>query len=175
MTFSIYGKTVLLPQRKAFWGDVIEEDKVTKSPLYRYVGSHTPVVHDWNPVIGEIHDLLKKATKQHCNHCVQNMYETGQNYIGLHRDKDRDFRQGASVLTVSLSEVRQFHLQADNGSHTVDIMLQPGSLFCLGPETKQRLQALHSQDDRGSDTQDQPHILRHQKCEKRRTEDPDVE
>lgn len=231
MTFSIFGKTMRLPRKKAFYGDVqdiqvtkdgdsnnnsnkdnktksnpernkkkrkkpdeqestdntissnndnndntnrsdtIDTSTIRKFPLYRYGGSYIPLLSDWRPSVKEIRDLLEKETGVHCNHCVLNLYETGANHIGLHHDKVKDFREGASVYTVSLGAVRTLRLQRvkDSSSNRdkqergkgekeekeqdagedgeegegeeavtedkVDIELQPGSLFCLGPQT----------------------------------------
>ena len=41
MTFKIFGKTMLLPRRKAFYGDVFENGI---TPMYRYTGGYIPKI-----------------------------------------------------------------------------------------------------------------------------------
>ena len=142
MTFKIYGKTMQLSRKKAFWGevrDVMVDGKHKKEyPLYRYGGNYEPLIHPWHPVVKEICDRLRQVTGFHVNHCVQNLYESGVNYIGPHRDKTRDFAEGAPVFTISLGCVRKFRLEKiSSGKAELSIDLQPGSVFCLGPLTNQ--------------------------------------
>ncbi|KAL6069474.1 Alpha-ketoglutarate-dependent dioxygenase alkB 2 [Balamuthia mandrillaris] len=121
-----------------------KEEEQYYHPLYRYGGDYYPPVHSWTPGLARLRDKVLKKTGQRCNHCVVNRYLNGNDHIGLHRDKVRDFVEDSCVMTVSLGAARLFRLkqdrplgkeEEDQGLKQVDIILQPGSLFCLGPKT----------------------------------------
>jgi alkylated DNA repair dioxygenase AlkB len=132
LTFKIYGKTFMLPRDKQFYGDIAEDGTV---PLYRYSGNYVPQLKDWVPVLKNIRDLIYVATKQYCNHAVVNRYLVGSDHIGFHRDKDRDFVENSSILTLSFGQPRLFTLKNNTTNITQKIILQPGSLMILGPKT----------------------------------------
>ncbi len=71
---------------------------------------------------------MHKETDQYCNHAVVNRYMNGEDHIGLHRDKVRDFEPGTSVLTVSLGVERLFRLKHSTSGKIIDILLQPGRI-----------------------------------------------
>jgi len=132
LTFKIYGKTLELPRDKQFYGDVEEDGSY---PLYRYGGSYYPVVNPWTATLLKIRKIVNEKTDQLCNHLVVNRYLNGSDHIGLHKDKVRDFTPGTSVMTISLGIPRLFRLKNVTTRETVDIVLQPGSMFQLGPKT----------------------------------------
>ena len=140
MTFAIFGKTFQLPRDKAFQGDVAADGSY---PLYRYGGKSYPTVQRWTSTVRAIRDALTVAMGQYCNHVVINRYRDGADHIGLHRDKDGDFVEGTSVLTVSLGGSRRFVLKHADGA-TESMSLEHGSLFVLGSETNKAGEWKHS-------------------------------
>lgn len=135
LSFKIYGKVLVLPRDKQFYGDHREDGKV---PWYRYGGDHIPKVHKWTPILEMIRDSIESFTGQHCNHLVVNRYQNGNDHISFHRDKTKDFETDASVMTVSLGCTRDFILKEKATGNKVKIALQPGSLCILGPETNEK-------------------------------------
>ena len=132
LTFKIYGKCFVLPRDKQFYGDIGSDGIV---PLYRYSGNYIPRLNDWAPCLKEMRDILHQSTDQYCNHAVVNRYLNGSDNIGYHRDKDRDFVENSSVLTLSFGQERIFTLKDNSRNITQKIILQPGSLMILGPKT----------------------------------------
>jgi len=132
LTFKIYGKEFSLPRDKQFYGDV-EENGIF--PLYRYGGNYIPTVHKWSDTLSEMRSKVNNEMKQYCNHAVVNRYTCGNDHIGYHHDKEKDFVEGARVLTISLGIPRIFRLKNVKENTIQEIELQPGSLFILGPET----------------------------------------
>ena len=114
---NMYGKQLPLPRDKQFYGDhaVHPEGAYDLFPCYRYSGNdlHHPTILSWEdaPVLVEIRDHLYQQTGQYCNHVVVNRYRNGEDHVGWHKDKNRDFVPGSCVLTVSLDAVRTFELQ----------------------------------------------------------------
>ena len=141
LQFKIFNKVNQLPRDKAFLGDV--ENGTT--PQYRYNppgNDQYPEVQEWTPATKELRDKLCQLYNQYTNHLVANRYMNGQDHIGLHHDKDRDFESGSSVLTVSFGQERRFELKLinkpnDGGIYKakIQLVLPHGSVFVLGPIT----------------------------------------
>ena len=141
LQFKIFDKVNQLPRDKAFLGDV----ENGTSPQYRYNppgNDQYPDVQQWTPATKELRDKLCQLYNQYTNHLVANRYVNGQDHIGLHHDKDRDFHQGSSVLTVSFGQERRFELRLvkqpnDDATHEakIQLVLPHGSVFVLGPIT----------------------------------------
>lgn len=132
LPFKIYGRTLLLPRDKQFYGDVNPDGTF---PLYRYGGNFVPPVLPWTPCLKEIRDIVRGRFGGLYNHTVVNRYVTGEDYIGYHRDKNKDFVTDSSVITVSLGTPRPFYLRNDKTKEVVKVLLDPGSVFVLGPVT----------------------------------------
>lgn len=139
LTFKIYGKTLTLPRDKQFYGDIDPKGRV---PLYRYSKDYIPVINSWGPILKELRDKIEKQIGQHCNHLVANRYLNGNDHISYHHDKERDFVEGSKVLTISLGEPRYLYLKKYD--QVEKIMLEPGSLFILGPKTNREWKLLIS-------------------------------
>lgn len=134
LKFKIYGRELLLPRKKAFFGDI---DTDGSYPLYRYGGSYEPEVKSWTPTLKVVRDHITKLFGQYCNHAVINRYDGGEDYIGYHRDKVRDFTPGTSVVTPSFGSRRRFLLKNDSTGQVQEVILEPGSVFILGPKTNE--------------------------------------
>lgn len=134
ITFSIFGKRMSLPRDKQLYGDV-EEDGTF--PLFRYGDKYVPDVHPWVPSIEYLRNLVNNKLGFCCNHAVINQYKNGEDHIGFHKDKTRDFTKGTSVITISLGIARCFQLKNVKSGHVQEIVLQPGSLFVLGTKTNE--------------------------------------
>ncbi|KAJ3050033.1 hypothetical protein HK097_008983 [Rhizophlyctis rosea] len=132
LTFTIYGKTFPLPRDKAFYGDV---DADGSYPLYRYGGKDYPPVQQWTPTLQKLRDLIHEKTGHFCNHVVVNKYVNGNDHIGLHKDKTRDFVNDAAVCTLSFGGTRILRLKHDQTGVNKDFDLEHNSLFILGSET----------------------------------------
>lgn len=132
MTFQIFGKTLLLPRRKAFYGDVTADGA---APMYRYTGGYIPSVKPWTKTLEKIRDSITDVVGQRCNHLVVNLYEGGSNHISYHRDKERDFVKDSRVLTVSLGDERMFGIKENSSKQTIRFRLPTGSIFDLGAVT----------------------------------------
>lgn len=132
LTFSIFGKTFPLPRDKAFYGEVQSDGSY---PLYRYGGNRYPIVQPWTPTLREIRDTIHERTGNYCNHVVVNRYLTGNDHIGLHHDKEKDFVSGAPVCTLSFGGTRNLVLRHVDRPVKKTYPLAHGSLFILDSKT----------------------------------------
>ena len=136
LTMSIYGKTFPLPRDKAFYCEADENGLI---PHYRYTGDYVPVAQPWKHerAVQAVRDLIEKQIGAKCNHVVINRYVDGKDHIGYHTDKTRDFVRGSSVYTVSLGATRTLRLKHISNGGTMDVPMEKGSLFMLGPKTNE--------------------------------------
>lgn len=125
------------PRDKAIHGTV---DSDGSTPLYRYGGCYYPIVNPWTPAIEQIRDEIEENTGFSNNHVVVNRYLSGNDHIGIHHDKTKDFVYGSSVCTLSLGGTRTFRLKHKFTKNVVTLELNSRSLFILGPETNRALQ-----------------------------------
>lgn len=72
------------------------------------------------------------------NHVIGTRYEKGSDTIGYHQDKMLDIQPDTFILIVSFGAEREFTLRkvGEEMPHT-SIVVQPGSLFLLGPKTNE--------------------------------------
>lgn len=127
--FNIFGKALQLPRDKQFYGDV---DSDGSFPLYRYGGDYMPIVQEWTPTLKYLRDEVTKQTGQYCNHAVINRYVNGNDHIGYHHDKVKDFTDGTSVCTISLGK-NKISLPNTSTNEIIVIVLK-SELFILGPK-----------------------------------------
>jgi len=135
MKFKIFGKEMELRRDKAFFGDLGNDGS---SPLFRYGFDYNPKVNDWTPTVKMMRDLVTKETGQYCNHCVLNRYVNGSDYIGYHKDKNKDMRNGTCIFTVSLGTPRIMKLKNIKNKRVNDYTLKPGSIFAIGWQTNEK-------------------------------------
>jgi alkylated DNA repair dioxygenase AlkB len=132
MTFTIFNKVIPPPRDKAFLGDVDGDDG--SYPLYHYDHSgNNPIVQSWTPTTEHIRDIITRETGQRNNHLVANRYVDGNDHIGLHQDKARDFATGSSVMTLSLGGARRFQLQHNTTKKKQEVLLEHGLCLYWGP------------------------------------------
>jgi alkylated DNA repair dioxygenase AlkB len=120
LKYKIYGKELPLPRDKQYNKDYI------------------PIVKPWTDTLREIKDKIEIETNQYCNHLVINRYQDGSDHISYHHDKTRDFVDQSNVLTISLGAPRYLYLKRERDNKIQKVILQPGSLFILGPKTNRR-------------------------------------
>ena len=77
------------------------------------------------------------------NHAIGTCYRDEDDNIGFHHDKTRYITPNTPIISLSLGETREFHLDhiGPDGKpqHYQTIVLKPGDLFILGPETNRDL------------------------------------
>jgi alkylated DNA repair dioxygenase AlkB len=71
------------------------------------------------------------------NHIIGTKYIDGDDNIGFHSDKMKDIVDGSPIFMISMGEKRELHFRdaSFQGIITDQIVMEPGSLFVLGPKT----------------------------------------
>jgi len=105
-------------------------------PLYRFPGIYDNVKPlPFPDFLQEIVAKIFKFTGQKCNHLVLNRYLNGDDKIGPHNDKTKDWFPDTAVITLSLGFKRNLVISENNGREIKKIKLRHGSLYLLGSKT----------------------------------------
>jgi len=132
-------------------------------PLYRHPSDTSPPLHPFTPPVSRIAAHAARIAGHPLNHCLLQLYRSGQDFISEHADKTLDLVRGSSVVNVSLGARRVMRLRAKRGyvvplcssgakepehygagdtekgpavlRDTQHIPLPHGSVFVLGPRT----------------------------------------
>lgn len=73
--------------------------------------------------------------KMRINHAIGTQYRDSNDYIGFHQDKTETITDGTPILMLSFGERREMHLTDLQGNVKSVVVMEPGSLFVLGPQT----------------------------------------
>ncbi len=117
-------------------------------PGFQYGSTRYYRPFEASPAVKAIRDYIA----EHCtfneepifvNHCIGTRYRNGEDNIGYHSDKLKDFVPNTPIVSISLGEAREFHFgrpDPKNPKNTIferAFWLQQGDLFVLGPITNE--------------------------------------
>jgi DNA oxidative demethylase len=128
----VFGKSYPLPRQQAFYGDT--------GISYSFAGV-TVEAQPWTPILEHLRHLVEVAAKTTFNSVFVNRYATGLNYIGEHRDSDRQLDPKAPIASLTFGVCRDFyfkhtHYRKGHSSRPiVNIKLQDGMLMLIHPPT----------------------------------------
>lgn len=129
----IYGEWRKIPRRQIAFGD--------KGLAYKFSGISLPAA-DWDPVIESLKNRVCKAAECDFNFVLVNRYADGNDYIGEHRDDERDLDRGAPIASVSLGQSRDFIFRHEDqrrgiarAPENVRLVLENGSLLLIRQPT----------------------------------------
>lgn len=128
-----------VPRLVCAQGDFLEGGAM---PIYRHPADEAlPLMH-WSPLIKHIRDHVQDLVKHPMNHCLIQLYRSGNDYISEHSDKTLDIVRDSSIVNVSLGAQRTMRLRTkriavSNGDEspprrTQLVPLPHGSIFILG-------------------------------------------
>jgi alkylated DNA repair dioxygenase AlkB len=124
--FRIFGRTVPMPRRIAWYG----------AHTYGYSG----IVHPARPmpaVVAGLRDRVTAACGHPFNCVLLNLYRDGRDSMGWHADDDYDAGPHTGVASLSLGAARRFRLRSrDAQRRSLGLDLGPGSLLFMGPGTQ---------------------------------------
>jgi len=130
--------------------DKDEEGRPSIYPRYSYPGFQYESFKNYKtfetlPVVNNIVEKFQndvtfklpneKIKSVKINHVIGTRYSSGEDYIGFHDDKMKDIAKDSLILLLSMGERREMHLQDKEGNLLNWFVMEPGSLFILGPKT----------------------------------------
>ncbi|XP_071948928.1 DNA oxidative demethylase ALKBH2-like [Antedon mediterranea] len=98
----VYGKWFNIPRKQVSFSD--------PGLTYKYSGNTVPAL-PWPPFLKDLRDLLKSATGHYFNFVLVNRYATGSDYIGEHKDDEKDMDHFSPIASVSLGQTRMFRFR----------------------------------------------------------------
>lgn len=118
----LYGKKIKVPRLVCWYGDI--------DTSYTYSDKlHTAL--PWDPILFKIKNDIQKATKQSFNSVLCNLYKTGLDYMGWHRDNEKELGQNPIIASLSLGETRRFLFRNIETKEKIEINLSSGSLLIM--------------------------------------------
>jgi len=97
--YSLFGKKVKSPRTIELYGDEVLNYKGQKR-----------VPKEWLPFLSLLRTKLELYTKQYYSSALVNYYETGNNHISPHQDKEKYMTYETIIASVSLGVAREFVL-----------------------------------------------------------------
>lgn len=81
-------------------------------PLYRHPTDKSPPLQPYTPLLSHIAlQASKLIGNQPLNHCLLQLYRTGEDFISEHADKTLDISRGSSIVNVSFGAERCMRLR----------------------------------------------------------------
>jgi len=103
---------------------------------YRYSGEMAPR-QEMPTVIRETMEAVNRELSTSFNSCLVNRYNGGRDYIGSHRDDERDLVPGSPVAAVSIGETRTLRIRRHpSGKKEADIPLVHGETVVMWSQKK---------------------------------------
>lgn len=123
--FSMMGRTVPMPRRIAWYGDV----------AYAYSGVHHPA-RPFTPRIDALRLRVEAASGLAFNVVLLNLYRDGRDSMGWHSDHDYDAGGQPAIASLSLGATRTFQLRRKRDAVRAALPLESGSLLVMGAGTQ---------------------------------------
>ncbi len=128
-SISLYGKTHDIPRLHAWYAD--------PAVHYQYSGISLPL-NPWNALLLEIKRDVEKASGQHFNGVLCNLYRNGSDYAAWHSDDEKVLGKNPTIASVSFGANRKFvmkHLY-DKTVEKFELELEDASLFIMSGKTQ---------------------------------------
>lgn len=123
----IHGREVTIPRKQTAYGD----DGIS----YGYSGIRIPA-KPWIPILLEIKNAIELLSGKNFNFCLVNYYHDGTQYIGPHKDDERELQSGSYIVSVTFGQERIFRFTPDDPKiPKVDIKLPNGCILMILPPT----------------------------------------
>lgn len=120
--FQIFGKTYLQPRLIAWIAD--------QEVNYRYSGrSYEPSF--WTKELLSLKEEIAHFLATPFNSVLANYYRNGDDYMGPHRDNEKELGTEPTIASMSLGEKRAFVFHHMNNKKRIKIELEPGSLLAM--------------------------------------------
>ncbi|MEJ7671688.1 MAG: alpha-ketoglutarate-dependent dioxygenase AlkB [Chitinophagaceae bacterium] len=126
---TIYGKQHDTPRLIAWYGD--------PGKNYTFSGN-TKSTLPWTPDLLFIKEKVDKEAGVTFNSVLLNLYRTGKDSVGWHRDNEKEFGTNPIIASVSFGETRPFQLRHKFKNHIdrITIPITPGSLLIMKGSTQ---------------------------------------
>lgn len=131
----IFGKVFDVPRKQTAFGE--------KGLSYTFSGVTVPA-KKWPEILLDLKNIVQNLCKCTFNFVLVNRYENGNDYMGEHRDDEKDLDETAPIASLSFGQSRDFlfrHKTSRGGNKTnarfenKKMILEHGSLLIMHPPT----------------------------------------
>lgn len=130
----IFGKTCDIPRKQVAFGDF--------GITYTFSGVKVPA-QTWHPLVYDLKRIVEGICDCKFNFVLVNRYKDGNDYIGEHRDDEKDLDMNFPIVSLSFGQNRDFTFKhhSSRGSKlkkdisNVKLALEHGSLLVMNPTT----------------------------------------
>ncbi|BFZ04374.1 hypothetical protein BsWGS_07413 [Bradybaena similaris] len=98
-TVKLFGRRIQIPRKQVAHGDT--------GLTYSFSGNTVPA-RPWTPLLINIRDQISAATGYQFNFVLINRYKDGHDYMGEHKDDEKDLFPGYPIASLSLGQPRDF-------------------------------------------------------------------
>ncbi|CAG5131009.1 unnamed protein product [Candidula unifasciata] len=98
-TVKLFGKRIQIPRKQVAHGNT--------GLTYTFSGNTIPA-RPWTPLLMKIRDHISAATGYQFNFVLINRYKDGHDYMGEHKDDEKDLFPGFPIASLSLGQPRDF-------------------------------------------------------------------
>jgi alpha-ketoglutarate-dependent dioxygenase alkB family protein 2 len=120
------GKKVIIPRLQTAYGD--------EGIKYNYSGI-TVNAKKWKKKILRLKEYVSDLTDCKLNFCLVNYYKDGDDYIGPHRDKDKELDPLAPIVSVTFGEDRIFKFENLNKTFVKEFTIHNGDIIVISSLT----------------------------------------
>ncbi len=125
----MFGRWVDSPRLSCWLGDPGTE--------YAYSGGRFEPL-PWPPALAELRERLVLKLEAPFNSALANLYRNGNDYVGWHRDNERELGPHPLIASISLGAARRFVLRAnDDCERQQEWSLEHGDLLVMAGSTQQ--------------------------------------
>ncbi len=126
LSVKMFGKQILQPRLQCWMGE----------KNYTYSGLKM-VPEAWHPALLPIVKTLEETFDIAINSVLINLYRDGKDYMGYHRDNEKELGDEPVICSLSLGQARKFVLRKRDRSEKREYMLTSGSLLVMRGDTQQ--------------------------------------
>lgn len=125
--FFMFGKRIVTKRKFAWYSS--RDRSYTYSNLTRY-----PL--PWTEELLHLKGIVEKTTDREYNSCLLNLYPSGEEGMGWHRDNEKDLKKDGSIASLSLGATRKFLFKSIESGEKVTIELLSGSILLMEAPTQ---------------------------------------
>jgi len=128
-SIDLFGRRLRVPRMVSWAGD--------PGAAYRYSGVDH-VAHGWPEELIGLREQIATALGGSFNFVLLNRYRTGADYMGWHSDDEAALGEHPVIASISLGAVRRFRMRRKVDGHTIEFLLEHGSLLVMRGECQRR-------------------------------------
>lgn len=125
----LFGRKVMQPRLTAWYGD--------KEAVYSYSGVKLKPL-PWTPELLALKEKIESCIQANFNSVLLNLYRSGADSMGPHRDNERELGDGPLIASISLGQARTFDFcHRSKKAQRVRLEIQHGSLLLMKGRTQE--------------------------------------